>query len=200
MLAKDHLFDAYLPGVYCRSTTTAPLGVICDDSDDPWPLTGSQGELSAFFSATRNFFTGALSPGIQKNTMAFPFYTAAPLPRDKYTLWAFAAVDGHVHLLDGMSDQTLAQQGWGSDITSVRSRCGPGWQILATSNGQEPTDEVRAFEIADRDPIPVSSPAKFDGHITGLWAASDATTVIAVSHNSATGNYEAYQLSLDCLP
>jgi len=122
------------------------------------------------------------------------------LPRDKYTLWAFAAVDGHVHLLDGMSDQALTQQGWGSDIASIRSRCGPGWQILATSNEQAPTDEVKAFEIADREPIAVSSPAKFDGPITGLWAASDATTVIAVSHNSATGNYEAYQLSLDCLP
>jgi hypothetical protein len=200
MLSKDHLFDAYLPGVYCHSTATAPLGVVCDDSDDPWPLTGTPGDLSAFFSATRNFFTGALSPGIQKNTMAPPFYSAAPLPRDKYTLWALAAVDGRVHLLDGMSDQALTQQGWGSDIASVRSRCGPGWQILATSNEQEPTDEVKAFEIADREPIPVSSAAKFDGPITGLWTASDATTVIAVSHNSATGNYEAYQLSLDCLP
>jgi len=200
MLSRDHFFDVYLPGVYCHSTATAPLGVVCDDSDDPWPLTGTPGDLSAFFSATRNFFTGALSPGIQKNTMAPPFYSAAPLPRDKYTLWAFAAVDGHVHLLDGMSDQALTQQGWGSDIASIRSRCGPGWQILATPNEQAPTDEVKAFEIADREPIAVSSPAKFDGPITGLWAASDATTVIAVSHNSATGNYEAYQLSLDCLP
>jgi len=200
MLSKDHLFDAYLPGVYCRSTATAPLGIVCDDSDDPWPLTGSQSDLSAFFSATRNFFTGALSPGIQKNTMAPPFYSAAPLPRDKYTLWALAAVDGHLHLLDGMTDQTLTQQGWGSDIASVRSRCGPGWQILATSNEPGPTDEVRAFEIADREPIAVSSPAKFDGPITSLWASSDSTTVVAVSHNSAAGNYEAYQLSLDCLP
>jgi len=200
MLSKDHLFDAYLPGVYCRSTVSAPLAVVCDDSDDPWPLTGSQSELSAFFSATRNFFTGALSPGIQKNTTAPPFYSAAPLPRDKYTLWALAGVDGRLHLFDGMTDQALTQPSWGSDIASVRSRCGPGWQILATSNEQEPTDQVKAFEIPDREPIPVSSPAKFDGHITALWAASDSTTVIAVSHASGTGHYEAYQLAIDCLP
>ena len=38
VLRKDHLFDAYLPGVLCRSTAVAPLGVSCRESDDPWPL------------------------------------------------------------------------------------------------------------------------------------------------------------------
>jgi len=199
MLSKDHLIDAYLPGVYCRSTQTPSLSVVCDDSDDPWPLTGGQGDLSAFFSAARNFFTGALSPGIQKNTTAPPFFSAASLPRDKYTLWVFAAVDGHLHFLDGMTDQALTEQSWGSDIVSVRSRCGSGWQILATANKPGPTDEVTAYEIPDREPIPVSLPAKFDGPITTLWADSDSSAVIAVSRSSATGQYEAYRLSIDCL-
>jgi hypothetical protein len=197
VLSKDHLFDAYLPEVYCRSTATAPLSVVCDDSDDPWPLTGSQG-LKAFFSAARNFFTGALSPGIQRQTVAPPFFSAAPLPRDQYTLWALAAVDGHLHFLDGMTDQDLAEQGWGSDIASVRSQCGPGWQILATSIAQGPTDEVTAFDVPDREPIPVSPPAEFNGHITALWSDSDASSAIAVAHNSATGIYEVYRLSIDC--
>jgi len=198
ILRKDHLFDAYLPGVYCRSGTAAPLGVTCDDSDDPWPLTGNPGGLNAFFSAARNFFTGALSPGIQKQTIAPPFYSAAPLPRDKYTLWAFAAVDGQVHFLDGVGDQTFANLGWGSDIASVRSGCGPGWQILATSNEDVSADEVRAFEILDREPILVSPPAEFNGRITAFWADSDSTSVVAISHNSETGKYEAYRLSMDC--
>jgi hypothetical protein len=198
ILRKDHLFDAYLPGVYCRSSAAAPLSVNCDDSDDPWPLTGNQGSLSAFFSGARDFFTGALSPGIQKQTVAPPFYSAAPLPRDKYTLWAFATVDGQVHFLDGVGDQTFTQLGWGSDIASVRSGCGPGWQILATSNEDSPTDEVKAFEIPDREPILVSPPAEFDGRITALWADSDSTSVIAISRNSESGKYEAYRLSIDC--
>lgn len=198
ILRKDRLFDAYLPGVYCRSTASAPLSVTCDDSDDPWPLTGNQGDLNAFFSAARNFFTGALSPGIQKQTIAPAFYSAAPLPRDKYTLWAFAAVDGQIHFLDGVGDQAFGQLGWGSDIASVRSGCGPGWQILATSNEDVPTDEVRAFEIPDREPILVSAPAEFDGRITALWADSDSTSVVAIARNSETGKYEAYRLSIDC--
>jgi hypothetical protein len=198
ILRKDHLFDAYLPGVYCRSAAAPPLSVNCDDSDDPWPLTENQGSLAAFFSGARDFFTGALSPGIQKQTIAPPFYSAAPLARDKYTLWAFAAVDGQVHLLDGIGDQTFTQLGWGSDIASVRSGCGPGWQILATSNEDSLTDEVKAFEIPDREPVLVSPPAEFDGRITAFWADSDSTSVIAVSRNSESGKYEAYRLSIDC--
>jgi hypothetical protein len=198
ILRKDHLFDAYLPGVYCRSTATAPLSVTCDDSDDPWPLTGNPGELNAFFSASRNFFTGALSPGIQKQKIAPAFYSAAALPRDKYTLWAFAAVDGQVHFLDGVGDQAFAQLGWGSDIASVRSGCGPGWQILATSNEAGPTDEVRAFEVADREPILVSAPVQFNGAITALWADADSTSLTAITRSAETGNYEAYRLTIDC--
>jgi hypothetical protein len=198
ILREDHLFDAYLPGVYCRSSGAAPLTVTCDDSDDPWPLSGSPGELDAFFSATRNFFTGALSPGVQKQTSVAPFYSAASLPHEKYTLWAFAAVDGQIHLLDGVADRSLSQVGWGSDIASVRSGCGSGWQILATSDENGPTDSVRAFEIPDREPVLVSPAAEFNGPVTALWSDTDSTSVMAISQNSETGRYEAYRLSMDC--
>ena len=198
VLRKDHLFDAYLPGVYCRSSAAAPLTVTCEDSDDPWPLTGNTGDLNAFFSATRNFFTGALSPGVQKQTSVGPFYSAAPLQHDKYTLWAFAAVDGQVHLLDGVADRSLSQVGWGSDIATLRSSCGSGGQILATSIEYAATDSVSAFEIPDREPVLVSPPAAFNGPITALWTATDSTSVMAISKNSETGKYEAYRLSMDC--
>jgi hypothetical protein len=198
IVRKDHLFDAYLPGVYCRSGTSAPLTVTCDDSDDPWPLTGNPKDLSAFFSGARNFFTGALSPGIQKQTTAPPFYSAAPLPRDNYTLWVLAGVDGNVHLLDGVADQVLRQLVWGSDVASIRSSCGLGWQILATSNEDSSTDNVRAFEIPDREPIAMSAPVDFAGRITALWTDSDAAGVTAIARNLATGKYEAYRLSIDC--
>jgi hypothetical protein len=47
-LRKDHLFDAYLPGLACHSTNSTPLSMSCALSEDPWPLQ-AQG-LSAFFS------------------------------------------------------------------------------------------------------------------------------------------------------
>ena len=198
VLRKDHLFDAYLPGVLCRSTATAPLAINCSESDDPWPLTPDPSTLSAFFAPTRNFFTGALSPGIQKQTTTSPFYSAASLPRDKYTLWVFAGVDGQVHWLDGMTDQVAGNLGWGSDIVSVRSGCGSGWQVLATEKSAGPHDRLKAFEVADREPVGVSQPVEFGGGISALWADADSATAIVVVRNSEAGKYEAYRISPTC--
>jgi hypothetical protein len=195
VLRSDHLFDAYLPGVFCRSSTAVPLALSCYESDDPWPLgTG----LAAFFAPARNFFTGVLSPGIEKQTTVKAFYSVAMLPRDKYRLWIFSTVDGEVHLLDGVSDQTVARLGWGSDIASVRSSCGVGSQVLVSGNEDGASDSVRAFEVADREPVVVSQAAEFNGKITALWADADGTGAIAISQNSETGKYEAYRLSIAC--
>jgi hypothetical protein len=198
VLRKDHLFDAYLPGALCQSTTVAPLAVKCVESDDPWPLATDPAMLSAFFAPARNFFTGVLSPGVQQQTSTAPFYSAAALPREKYTLWIFSAIDGQIHLLDGMTEQTTTKWGWGSDVASVRSGCGSGWQVLGTSRDDGPSDTVQAFEIADREAVAVSAAVEFSGNITALWPDSDNASVIAVAQSAETGRYEAYRLSITC--
>ncbi len=197
-LRRDHLLDAYLPGVFCQSSAVAPLTLNCRESDDPWPLGTDQLGLNAFFTPARNFFTGVLVPGAGKQAAAPPFYSAAPLPREKYVLWLFAAVDGQIHLLDGIRDQILAKSGWGSDIVTLRTNCGSGWQVLATRAGDGSSDAVRAFEFPDREPVPVGQPVDFNGGITVLWAESAGSTAIAVSSNSETGKYEAYRLAIAC--
>lgn len=197
ILTKDHLFDVYLPGVFCRSTVISPLGLDCRESDDPWPL-ASQPALSGFFAPARNFFTGVLSPGIGKQTAVPAFYSAAALSREKYMLWLFVAVDGKIHLLDGMTEQTLVRPSWGSDIVSVRSGCGSGWQVFATGTADRDSDTVQAFEVPDREPEVASQPFELDGAVTALWADVDGTGAIAVSKNSGTGKYEAYRLSIVC--
>ncbi len=197
VLRKDHLFDAYLPGVFCQSTTVSPMGLACRESDDPWPLS-VQPPLNGFYAPARNFFTGALSPGIGKQTSVPPFYSAAALPRENYVLWFFSAADGKVHLFDGLSDQTLARSNWGSDIANVRSGCGSGWQILATGNRNDDTDTVQAFEVPDREAEIASQPLEFAGAITALWTDAEGTGAIAVSKSAETGKYEAYRLSIAC--
>ena len=200
-LRKDHLFDAYLPGVFCRSTTAAPLAVNCYETDDPWPLGPAGTDVvteSAFFASTRNFFTGAISPGIGKQTTTQPFYTTALVPRDKYALWVIDGVDGQIHLLDGITDRTTGKLDWGSDIANVHSGCGRGWQILVTGNSDAPGDTVKAFEIPDREFVVVSQPLEFAGKITALWTNSDGSGAIAISQNGETGKYEANQLSITC--
>jgi hypothetical protein len=220
--ARDHLLDVYLPGVICRSATAVPLTLNCRETDDPWPLVPaalSGGTFSAFpgaassstaippmgafYAPTRNFFTGALTPGEGKFTTVSKFYSAAFLPRDKYLLWLFAATDGRVHMVDGMGDQA-ARFAWGSDLTSVKTSCGAGWQVLATgsaASSEEGTgDSVRAYEFPDRDPVAVSAALDFPGGgiITALWTEAKADTAIAVAKNRETGSYEAFRLAVVC--
>jgi hypothetical protein len=216
--ARDHLFDVYLPGRFCQSTAAAPLSLNCRDSDDPWPLLPGMlngGAVSsfpsagigngatilipqerAFFAPSRNFFTGAITPVVGKFTTVTKFYSAAVLPREKYNLWLFAGVDGQVHVVDGVSDQ-MVRLGWGSDLASVRTSCGAGWQVLAISPG-EANDSVRAYEIPDRDPVAVTTAIDFAGPITALWTEARGDTAIAVAENRDTGNYEAFRLAMVC--
>ena len=205
LLRRDHLFDAYLPGTFCRtnSIAPAPLTLTCNDSDDPWPLTPEDGSVRAFFAAARNFFTGALSPGIGKLSNVPSFYSSAPLPRSNYTLWAIAAVDGSLHLVDGATDQVIRGAKWGSDLAAVHSSCGAGTQLLVSESGSAgrgdlDRDGLRAFEIPDRELVAASSPLEFDGRIVALWPESSGNAAAAIVKKKDTGWYEAYRVSISC--
>lgn len=207
-LRKDRLFDLYLPGVGCRSGNAWPLTMNCTASDDPWPLAGTLQSapdaapfdpgLSAFFSPARNFFTGALVPGIGKQKSAPPFYSAAPVPRDKYVLWLFAGIDGQLHILDGINQQNAPKIQWGSEIASVHTSCRSGWQVLATSADVSGQDTIQAFEFPDREPVEVSQKIELPGDLTALWAGQSGESAAAVVRNNETGNYEAMLLNLTC--
>jgi hypothetical protein len=191
-IGRDHLFDAYLPGVICSSGVSTPINVSCHESDDPWPV-GSQKGL---FNSARDYFTGALLPGLGKPVS--PFYTAAELPRSNYTLWIFTGVDGAVRESDGMNERRLASAGdWGSDLAAVHDACGLGTQLLVTAVG-DGADSLRAFEVPDREPVLVSAPLSFDNPITALWTSTDGTNANAVVHNLTGGRYEAYSVSVAC--
>ena len=198
LLRRDHLFDVYLPGTFCRSSSVAPLTLACNDSDDPWPLTQDDGSVRAFFAASRNFFTGALSPGIGKVSNVPSFYSAAAVPRSSYTLWVLTAVDGSLHLVDGMTDQLIRGEKWGSDLAAVHSSCGTGTQLLVSQSGDTERDGLRAFEIPDRDPVAASSAVEFDGRIVALSPESSGAGASAVVKRKDTGWYEAYRVSISC--
>jgi hypothetical protein len=198
VLRKDHLFDAYLPGVFCRSTTTSPLSMTCYEGDEAWPIGTTLLNLNAAFVSARNYFSGVLLAGVGRQMTTAPFYSAAAVPSGVSTLWLFASVDGQVHLLDGTTDQVMGKLGWGSDIASMRSGCGSGWQILATGNGEGSSDTVRVFEISGREPVAASSALEVDGSITALWTESGETSAVAVARNLKTGGYEAFRLTLTC--
>lgn len=200
LLRKDHLFDAYLPGVLCSATSgSSTFYVHCNQSDDPWPLGGDVSALNAFFSPTRNFFTGVLTPGIGQQRAVSAFYSAAPMARGNYVLWLLAAVDGKVHAVDGMTDLTLSDSTWGSDIASVKSTCGLGWQVLASANSDgNRADSVRAYQFPDRDPVAASEAIAMSGPVVALWTEQSGTSAVAVARNLRTGQYEAFRLAISC--
>ena len=195
---KDNLFDAYLPGVHCRSSAGTPPAMTCYDGDDPWPIGTGLSSLNAAFTSSRNFFSGTLSPGVGKQTAAPAFYSAAAVPHGATISWMLAAVDGRMHFLDGSTDQVLEKPGWGSDIASVRSGCGSGWQVLATAPGDSRSDAVRVFEVPSREPVAAGAPLEVSGAITALWTESSGTGAVAVARNFETGRYEAFRLVLTC--
>lgn len=196
-LRKDRPFDVYMPGVICHSSNASPLSVNCSHNDDPWPLQTSDFALSAFFAPSRNFFTGALTPGIGKQRSAPAFYSAAAVPRDKYTLWFFAGVDRQLYLLDGINQQAAGKIHWG-DVAGIHSDCRPEWQVLATSPEDEEDDWVQAFEFPDREPLAVSQKINFDGKISALWTAQDGKSATAIYRDAETGDYEAVQINPSC--
>jgi hypothetical protein len=195
---RDHLFDAYLPGVVCHSNNAAPASMSCTDSDDPWPLTNEESGVRAFFSSGRNFFTGSLSPGIGKIASVPSFYSATAIPRSGYALWVIAAADGSTHIVDGTLDQLLPAAHWGSDVAAVRSNCGTGTQLLVSESGSGTRDDLRPFEIAEREPAAVGAPLEFAGPIAALWTDNSGFGAIAVVKRHDTGWYEAYRISVAC--
>ena len=205
LLRRDHLFDVYLPGTFCRSSAVMPLTLTCAASDDPWPLTLDEAgadDVRAFYAPTRNFFTGVLSPGIGKISNVPTFYSTAPLARQGYTLWAVAAVDGTPHLIDGVTDQAIRGARWGSDLAPVRSSCGAGTQLLVSGDSDalrdHERDTLRAFEIPDREPTAVSAALEFDGSITALWPDASGTSALVVIKREDTGRYEASRIIVTC--
>jgi hypothetical protein len=205
LLRRDHLFDAYLPGTFCRtnSSAAAPLTLTCNDSDDPWPVTPDDDSVRAFYAPARNFFTGALSPGIGKVSNVPSFYSVAALPRSSYTLWALTAVDGSLYLVDGMTDQLIRGVKWGSDLAAVHSSCGTGTQLLVSESpnlrhGDTERDGLRAFEIPDRDPVAASAAMEFEGRVVALWPETSGNSAAAIVKRKDTGWYEAYSVSISC--
>jgi hypothetical protein len=195
---KDFSFEAYLPGVHCRSSAGAPATLACYENDDSWPVGTDLSIQNASFASTRNFFSGALSPGVGQQTTAPAFYSAAAVSRPQTVSWLLAAVDGRLHLLDGNNDQVLEKLSWGSDVASVRSGCGSGWQVLATGSGSSASDTVQAFELTSHEAVAASAPLDVNGSITSMWSESSGTGAVAVAHNSEMGSYEAFRLILTC--
>jgi hypothetical protein len=204
-------FTAYLPGTECIGSYSLPLtgspgdsgwSVRCHASDDPWPVyqsgdASSATPLKAFYNSARDYFTGVVTPGIGVDLPAF--YAAGMIPRAAGgAALLISGIDGNVQLIENGAMRSIAgTRDWGSDFAVIRSGCGAGTQIIASSSGEAVNDSLRAFEIPALDAIPTSGPLTLNGTVTALWTAQDGKSAFAVVRNMA-GEYEVDRVTALC--
>lgn len=173
----------------------------CLDSDDPWPIltvdtpTG-QATIKAFYNASRNYFTGVITPALGVDLP--PFYSAALLPRPSGAALLINGIDGKVQLVENNTLKPVTgARDWGSDFAALQSGCGTGTQIIASGSGEALTDSLRAYELPAQEAIPASAPLAMEGTVTALWAAPDGKSVFAVVRSSAD-EFEVDRVTATC--
>jgi hypothetical protein len=177
---------AYLSGELCRLSFVEAKGWSCEKYGGPVPVR-------------------TVSPDIiGKKNVGF-WLSAAEFDTETNPKLVVIGQDGVARLFEDGPEPVSSFPGWGSEIASLRTGCGTGWQLLMTGKGDwnEP-DKIQAVEIQDRRMNVVSPPIEFPGAVIGLHTpktAADAGSngsAIAMIHNLQTGMYEAYRLTLAC--
>ncbi|SRR6266481_495948 len=187
-------FTAFLPGTLCTGTISPPQ-MQCRHSDDPWQVDRNQ---FAFFSSSRNFFTGVLA-GQNAGASVPPFFSAAAWQNGDKRQWLFAGTDGKARLYQGnLTSEPVIQTDWGSDLMAVHSGCGSGWQILVSSSSSSHSDSIQGVEIVNGGAMPVSMTLEISGAVRALWPSGEENQAANAVVESTTGKYEAYALTVSC--
>jgi len=115
-----------------------------------------------------------------------------------------AGKDGLLRLFEEAPDPVATFPDFGSEITSLRSGCGSGWQVLAAGSADwTAPDKVEALELHDEKLLPVSQSVPFAGPVLALRIGQKNSQLqpvdaIAIVRNLQTGRYEAYRLTVIC--
>lgn len=197
--------EAILPGMLCTLTLPQDFTRSTLDCERHEPTNwlvfagaqpvGAKWVLVAF----RNFLNLELDGANGPVLRPAPLFSAAALPGEDSSLtMILAMVDGHIGLFASDEKDLVSFRGWGSDVTTIKTGCGSGWQVLATRPGDwTQPDAIRAYEIQERVAVGVTAPVELSGPVTALGPLAEGAT-LAVVHNLKTRRYEAYKLSISC--
>lgn len=167
-----------------------------------WIFSGPQSEqTSALLANDQDFFDwmGAAGPSTPQPKRA-AFYSVAGLQVSSQPAWIATGLDGKARVFTEKGGDPLGSiSGWGSEIATVKSTCGTGWQILATAaRDYSESDAITIYEWIGNEFRADSGPMEMNGPIVAMWSASDGGSARAVVRNLKTGNYEAYLLKVGC--
>jgi hypothetical protein len=179
---------AYLPGEVCQISFVDGKGWNCERTTEHVPV--------------RTVSAAALA-----GKKVGAWISAAQFETEGKTKIVVTGQDGLARLYEEGAEPVASFSNWGSEIASVYSGCGSGWQVLVTGKGDWTTsDSIQAIDLKDRRAQSVSAGMEFAGPIVVLHTPATRTAVnaaangraIAVVRNLQTGRYEAYQLSISC--
>jgi hypothetical protein len=179
---------AELPGDICTTSISVSAGWNCTSRPESW-------------------WVRAVSTESVAGKITGPWISAAQFETDGKTKIVVTGEDGLARLYEDTSEPVAVFPNWGSEIASVYSGCGSGWQLLVTGRADwTQPDEIQAIDIEERRAQPVSDPLEFSGPIVALhnlWTRSAENTAanaqaVAIVRNLQTGWYEAYLLSIAC--
>jgi len=205
-------FTAYTAGTECSGSYAPAAGnsvgngdwsVRCHESDDPWPMIAGSivtgmASVHAFYNASRDFFTGVVTPSPGVDPM--PFYSMATLPRAATgnSILLVNGTDGKVQMVAGNALKTVAgTRDWGSDFAAIHSGCGAGAQVLVSGSGEAESDRLRAYELPAQEAVAVSAPLEMGGTVMALSTAPDGASVWAVVRKSGK-DYEVDRVTVLC--
>jgi hypothetical protein len=217
----EHGFEAWLPGMICSGapavSDAASWEIHCRQADDPWPISagpvmpafaamkaGGGQEISpvtaqfkAFYNASRDYFTGVVTPNPGPDLPAF--YAAVSMPlAGAQTGLLIGGLDGRVQLAaNSMLTNVQGTRDWGSDFTMVHTACGSGIQIIAAGSGNPVNDSLRAYELTGKQMIPSGSALAIEGVVLSLSTAPDGTAAYAVVRTPQY-TYEVDRVSATC--
>lgn len=203
LLVEGDTFWVYLPGVVCgglmAATEGASITADCRSSEDPWPLTAGPRVLAhASFAPRGNSFDGRIHPENGESRTVPPFFSAAAFELEGKTSWLLAGTDGQARLLNSELRQDAVFDGWGSDLASVKTDCGSGWQILVTAAGEASSaDSLRAVEVKE-DQAATRAALGLSGPVTALWPGNEEGTATVITRNLETRRYEAHVVNAAC--
>jgi hypothetical protein len=179
---------AYLPGEVCTVSMLDAKGWSCEKYVGPMPV------RSVSEDATAGKKLGS-------------WISAAQFGPEQARRIIVTGKDGSARLYEEGPDPVALFPGWGSEIATVHTGCGGGWQLLVTGRRDwTQADTIQAVEIRERRAQPVTSPVEVAGAIIALHTpatrsadeASASASAVAVVRNLQTGRYEAYRLSITC--
>ena len=175
-------YEAFLPGVTCRGSTT-PLTLVCADEGEAWPI----GIENAGIAPSRNTFT---------TPEGLSFYDAASLGDRR---WLVVDSKGTLTFLDAQR-QVVAKGDVADHAVGLKAPCNTASYVITSPRQAEAesADQVRLSRVSGGALVPEASTLALSGVLTALWPAQDERAAMAVIYDAHAGRYEALHLSLSC--